>query len=64
MKGTIPDAASLNKPVSSEDEALASGTSSSTRRASDVPDAVIEEIEAAWLRRPSSACRRKHATSW
>src|SRR5918998_1001325 len=50
MKGTIPDAASLNKPVSSEDEAPPLEDFIVDEMHLDVPDAVIEEIEATWLR--------------
>jgi RNA polymerase primary sigma factor len=49
VKGTIPDAASLNKPVSSEDEALRLVDVIVDETHLDVPDAVIEEIEATWL---------------
>jgi RNA polymerase primary sigma factor len=50
VKGTIPDAASLNKPVSSEDEALRLEDFIVDETHLDVPDAVIEEIEATWLK--------------
>jgi RNA polymerase primary sigma factor len=50
VKGTIPDAASLNKPVSSEDEALRLEDFIVDETHLDVPGAVIEEIEATWLR--------------
>jgi RNA polymerase primary sigma factor len=50
VKGTIPDATSLNKPVSSEDEASHLGDFIVDETASDVPEAVIEGVEAAWLR--------------
>ena len=50
VKGTVPDAASLNKPVSSEDEASRLEDFIVDETLVDVPDAVIEEMEAAWLR--------------
>jgi RNA polymerase primary sigma factor len=50
VKGTIPDAASLNKPVSGEDEALRLLDFIVDESHLDVPDTVIEEIEATWLR--------------
>jgi RNA polymerase primary sigma factor len=50
VKGTIPDATSLNKPVSSEDEVSRLEDFIVDERLVDVPDAVIEEMEAAWLR--------------
>ncbi|HET9963983.1 MAG TPA: RNA polymerase sigma factor RpoD/SigA [Rubrobacter sp.] len=50
VKGTMPDAASFNKPVSSEDEALRLEDFIVDETHLDVPDAVIEEIEATWLK--------------
>jgi RNA polymerase primary sigma factor len=50
VKGTVPDAASLSKPVSSEDEASRLEDFIVDERLVDVPNAVIEEMEAAWLR--------------
>jgi RNA polymerase primary sigma factor len=50
VKRTIPDAASLNKPVSSEDLASRLEDFIVDETLIDVPDAVIEEMEAAWLR--------------
>jgi RNA polymerase primary sigma factor len=50
VNGTVPDAASLNKPVSSEDEASHLEDFIVDETLFDVPDAVIEEMEAAWLR--------------
>jgi RNA polymerase primary sigma factor len=50
VKGTVPDAASLNKPVSSEDEASRLEEFIVDETLFDVPDAVIEEMEAVWLR--------------
>jgi RNA polymerase primary sigma factor len=50
VKGTIPDAASLNKPVSNEDGVSRFEDFIVDETLSDVPDAVIEEMEAAWLR--------------
>jgi RNA polymerase primary sigma factor len=50
VKGTVPDAASLNKPVSSEDEASCLEEFIVDETLFDVPDAVIEEMEAVWLR--------------
>jgi DNA-directed RNA polymerase sigma subunit (sigma70/sigma32) len=69
MKGTIPDAASLNKPVSSEDEALRLEDFIVDETHLDVPDAVIEEIEATWLKEAiglslrSSSCRESGSGS-
>jgi RNA polymerase primary sigma factor len=64
VKGTVPDAASLSKPVSSEDESLCLEDLIVDGTLCDVPDAVVEELDAAWLREPSGACRRRSATSW
>jgi RNA polymerase primary sigma factor len=50
VKGTVPDATSLNKPVSSEDGASSLEDFIVDETFLDVPDAVIEEMEAAWLR--------------
>jgi RNA polymerase primary sigma factor len=50
VKGTVPDAASLSKPVSSEDEASRLEDFIVDETLVDVPDAVIEDMEAAWLR--------------
>jgi RNA polymerase primary sigma factor len=50
VKGIIPDAASLSKPVSAEDEASRLEDFIVDERLVDVPDAIIEEMEAAWLR--------------
>jgi RNA polymerase primary sigma factor len=50
VKGTVPDAASLNKPVSSEGESSRLKDYIVDETLCDVPDAVIEEMEAAWLR--------------
>jgi RNA polymerase primary sigma factor len=50
VKGTVPDATSLNKPVSSEDGASHIEDFIVDETLFDVPDAVIEEMEAAWLR--------------
>jgi RNA polymerase primary sigma factor len=50
VKATVPDAASLNKPVSSEDEASRLEDFIVDETLCDVPDAVIEEMETAWLR--------------
>jgi RNA polymerase primary sigma factor len=50
VKGTIPDATSLNKLVSNGDKASHLGDFIVDETASDVPDAVIEGMEAAWLR--------------
>jgi RNA polymerase primary sigma factor len=50
VKGTVPDAASLDKPVSSEDGALRLGDSIVDETVSDVPDAVINETEMERLR--------------
>jgi RNA polymerase primary sigma factor len=50
VKGTVPDAASLNKPVSSEDEASHLEEFIVDEALFNVPDAVIEEMESAWLR--------------
>ena len=50
VKGIVPDAASLNKPVSSEDEASRLEDFIVDEALFDVPDVVIAEMEAAWLR--------------
>jgi RNA polymerase primary sigma factor len=50
VKGTVPDAASLNKPVSTGDEGSHLEDFIVDETLFDVPDAVIEEMEAAWLR--------------
>jgi RNA polymerase primary sigma factor len=50
VKGTVPDAASLRKPVSSEGESSRLEDYIVEETLCDVPDAVIEEMEAAWLR--------------
>jgi RNA polymerase primary sigma factor len=50
VKGTVLDATSLNKPVSSEDGASRLEDFIVDETFLDVPDAVIEEMEAAWLR--------------
>ena len=50
VKGTVPDAASLDKPVSNEDEALRLGDFIVDETLSDVPEAVIKETEIARLR--------------
>src|SRR3712207_1200076 len=47
VKGTVPDATSLNKPVSSEDGASRLEDFIVDKTFFDVPDAVIEEMEAA-----------------
>ena len=50
VKGTVPDAASLNRPVSSEDEASHLEDFIVDETLFDVPDVVIEEMEVGWLR--------------
>src|SRR3712207_2323459 len=53
VKGIFPDAASLNKPVSSEGDAARLEDFIVDEALLDVPDVVIEEMEAmeaAWLR--------------
>jgi RNA polymerase primary sigma factor len=50
VQGIAPDAASLNKPVSSEDKASRLEDFIVDEALFDVPDVVIEEMEAAWLR--------------
>ena len=50
VKGTVPDAASLNMPVSSEGESSHLEDFIVEETLCDVPDVVIEEMEAAWLR--------------
>jgi RNA polymerase primary sigma factor len=50
VKGTKPDAASLNKPVSSQDGSSRLEDLILDETLCDVPDAVIDEMEAAWLR--------------
>ena len=65
VKGTVPDAASLSKPVISEDESSRLEDFIVDETLCGVPDAVIEEMEAAWgSGRPSGVCRRRPATSW
>jgi RNA polymerase primary sigma factor len=50
VKGTKPDAASLSKPVSSQDGSSRLEDLILDETLCDVPDAVIEEIEVTWLR--------------
>jgi RNA polymerase primary sigma factor len=50
VKGTKPDAASLSKPVSGQDGSSRLEDLILDETLCDVPDAVIEAIEAAWLR--------------
>jgi RNA polymerase primary sigma factor len=50
VKGTVPDAASLDKPVSSKQGASRLEDFIVDETLFDVPDAVIEEMEAAWLK--------------
>jgi RNA polymerase primary sigma factor len=50
VKRTVPDAASLNKPVSNEDLASRLEDFIVDETLIDVPDAVIEDMEAVWLR--------------
>jgi RNA polymerase primary sigma factor len=50
VKRTKPDAASLSKPVSSQDGSSRLEDLILDESLCDVPDAVIEEIEVAWLR--------------
>jgi RNA polymerase primary sigma factor len=50
VKGTVPDAASLSMPVSSQDESSRLEDLIVDETLCDVPAAVIEEMEAAWLR--------------
>jgi RNA polymerase primary sigma factor len=50
VKKTVPDAVSLSKPVSSEDESSRLEDFIVDETLCDVPDAVIEEMEAAWLK--------------
>jgi RNA polymerase primary sigma factor len=50
VRGIIPDATSLSKPVSSEDEASRLEDFIVDETLVDVPDVIIEEMEAAWLR--------------
>ena len=50
VMGTVPDAASLSKRVSSGDESSRLEDFVVDETLCDVPDAVIEEMEAAWLR--------------
>jgi RNA polymerase primary sigma factor len=59
VKGTVPDAASLDKPVSSEDGALRLGDSIVDETVSDVPDAVINETEMERLRGAIARLPRK-----
>ena len=50
VKGTAPDASSLNKPISSEDDASHLEDFIVDETLLDVSDAIIEEMETAWLR--------------
>jgi RNA polymerase primary sigma factor len=50
VKGAVPDTASLDKPVSNEDEAMRLGDFIVDETVSDVPDAVIKETEMSRLR--------------
>jgi RNA polymerase primary sigma factor len=50
VKGIIPDATSLSKPVSSEDEASRLENFIVDETLLDVPEAIIDEMQAAWLR--------------
>jgi DNA-directed RNA polymerase sigma subunit (sigma70/sigma32) len=50
VKGIVPDAASLSKPVLSEDESSPLENFIVDEALCDVPDVVIVEMEAAWLR--------------
>jgi RNA polymerase primary sigma factor len=50
VKGTVPDAASLSKPISSQDGSSRLEDFIVDETLCEVPDAVIEEMEAAWLR--------------
>jgi RNA polymerase primary sigma factor len=50
VKGSVPDASSLNKPVSGEDDSSHLEDFIVDEMLLDVSDAVIEEMEAAWLR--------------
>jgi RNA polymerase primary sigma factor len=50
VKGTVPDAASLNKPVSDENGASRLEDFIVDETLLDIPETVIEEMEAAWLR--------------
>jgi RNA polymerase primary sigma factor len=50
VRGTVPDAVSLGNPVSNQDGSLRLEDLIVDEALCDVPDAVIEEMEAAWLR--------------
>jgi RNA polymerase primary sigma factor len=50
LKGTVPDATSLSKPVSSEDNSSRLEDLIVDETVCDVPDAIIGDMEAAWLR--------------
>jgi RNA polymerase primary sigma factor len=50
VQGTVPDAASLNKPVSNGAESSRLEDLIADETLCDVPEAVIEEMEATWLR--------------
>jgi RNA polymerase primary sigma factor len=50
VRGTVPDAASLGNPVSNQDGSLRLEDLIVDETLCDVPDTVIEEMEAAWLR--------------
>jgi RNA polymerase primary sigma factor len=50
VKAAVPDATSLDKPVSNESEASSLEDFIVDETHFDIPDAVIEEMEVAWLR--------------
>ncbi|MDQ3923332.1 MAG: RNA polymerase sigma factor RpoD/SigA [Actinomycetota bacterium] len=50
VKAAVPDATSLDKPVSNESEASSLEDYIVDETHCDIPDAVIEEMEVAWLR--------------
>ena len=49
VKDAIPDATSLDRPLSSEDNASSLGDLIEDEQASDTPDLVIRELEGAWV---------------
>ena len=49
VKESVPDATSLDKPLSSQDGASSLGDLIEDERASDTPGLVIREVESAWL---------------
>jgi RNA polymerase primary sigma factor len=59
VQGIVPDAASLNRPVSNEEEVSRLEDFIADETLLDVPDDIIEEMEAAWLREAIGRLPRK-----